>query len=381
MEIMELLDKGGLVMYVLAGLSIYAFAVILFKIFQFIMAGVFERGFVEPAMSAIRQGDIDRAQDILAKAKGPIARIIQVSLDCVMDREMLQAARESEISRVGSNDIRYLETHLRGLEMIANVGPLLGLLGTVSGMVEAFSKLETAGTRVDPALLAGGIWEALLTTVGGLVIAIPAVAAYYIFDGIIERVRGLMKEVSLQIMMLESDIQKNERVIQKRQEEAQRRERLEQARERERMEQMREQEIAGQIAGHVAGQVAGHVAGQMAHVVESVETRVADRVAQVAQVVESVETRMADQVAQVAQVVESVESKVEQKLKKEMEQQRREMEARLCEIEAEREQKRETENLRKREEDERLRKSAADMRSTPESSSTLRLLNPRYRQF
>ncbi len=305
MNIMELFDKGGIVMYVLALLSIYTFTVILFKIFQFIAAGAFERAFVEPAMGAIRQGDLDRAQDILTKAKGPVARIIQVSLDCVTDREMLQASREAEISRVGSADIRYLETHLRGLEMIANVGPLLGLLGTVSGMVEAFARLETAGTRVDPALLAGGIWEALLTTVGGLCVAIPAVAAYYIFDGIIERVRGMMKEVSLQIMMLENDFQKNERVIQKRQEEAKQRERRE-----------LEKEKTGQIA-------------------------------------------------------KQVEQKLKQEIDQQLDQQRQQVEQQL----------RELENAKKREEEERLRKSAADMRTTPQSSSTLRLLNPRYSQF
>jgi hypothetical protein len=235
-------------------------------------------------------------------------------MDCVMDREMLQASREAEISRVGSADIRYLETHMRGLEMISNVAPLLGLLGTVMGMVEAFSRLEGAGTRVDPAMLAGGIWEALLTTIGGLVVAIPAVAAYYIFDSIIERVRGSMKEVSLQIMMLENTFQKSERVQRKQQAEMRMRER----REREKQEE---------------------------HQLRLVEAE--------------------------KQLVEVEKQLVEaEKQKLEGEKQRLEEEQRRLE-----------EEIRLREEEGRMSKISETMRSTPQSSSTLKLLSPRYIQF
>ncbi len=83
-------------------------------------------------------------------------------------------------------------------------------------MVRAFSKLESAGARVDPSLLAGGIWEALLTTVAGLIVAIPAVAAYYIFDGIIERVRATMKDVTIQVLSLEDEFRKNEEELRRR---------------------------------------------------------------------------------------------------------------------------------------------------------------------
>lgn len=267
----ELFEKGGVVMIILACLSVYTIAIILFKLYQFATAGVFNSRFIEPAIAAIRGGDLVKAQEILGRSKGPVARIMQVALNCVSDREMRQASREAEISRVGSTDIRYLESHMRGLEMISNIAPLLGLLGTVIGMVTAFSRLESAGTRVDPSLLAGGIWEALLTTVGGLVVAIPAVAAYYIFDGLIERVRGVMKDTSIQIMMLEDEFQRNEREVKRRKAQA----------------RLREREENERLA-------------------------------------------------------------TEQD---------------------------------KSEEEERLRKSASDMRSTPQSSSTLKLLNPRYSQF
>lgn len=201
-------------MYVLLCLSIYGLAVILFKIYQFWQAGLFSRDhYIEKAVQEIREGDIQKASATLSTVKGPIARIMRVALDCVANRDISQRSKEAEIARVGAADIRYLESHLRGLEMIANIGPLLGLLGTVMGMVTAFSKLEAAGARVDPSLFAGGIWEAFLSTVAGLIVAIPAIAAYYIIDSFIERIRATMRDVSIQIFALEDEFKRNEKEV------------------------------------------------------------------------------------------------------------------------------------------------------------------------
>jgi len=208
-----LFQKGGAVMYGLAALSIYAVAVVIYKVIQFRKANVFDQSFIEPALREIKQGDRTRATKTLAGTKGPIARIMRVTFECVANREMSQKSKEAEIMRVGAADLRYLETHLRGLEMTASVAPLMGLLGTVIGMISSFSKLSLSGTRVDPTILAGGIWEALLTTAGGLAVAIPALAAHYILDGIIEKVRATMKDVSVQILALEDEFRRNERAL------------------------------------------------------------------------------------------------------------------------------------------------------------------------
>lgn len=207
------MQKGGVVMYLLGVMSIYALAVVIFKVIQFKRANVFDRSFIEPALREIKQGDRSRASKTLAGIDGPIARIMRVTFECVANREMSQKSKEAEIMRVGSGDLRYLESHLRGLEMTASVAPLLGLLGTVIGMIVSFSKLSLSGTRVDPTILAGGIWEALLTTAGGLTVAIPALAAHYILDGIIEKARATMKDVSVQIMALEDEFRRNERTL------------------------------------------------------------------------------------------------------------------------------------------------------------------------
>ena len=195
-EIM-IFQKGGLVMYGLAMLSVYAVAVVIFKVLQFRKANVFDHSFIEPALREIKQGDRTRATKTLAGTKGPIARIMRITFECVANREMSQKSKEAEIMRVGSGDLRYLESHLRGLEMTASVAPLMGLLGT----------------RVDPTILAGGIWEALLTTAGGLAVAIPALAAHYLLDGVIEKIRATMKDVSVQILALEDEFRRNERAL------------------------------------------------------------------------------------------------------------------------------------------------------------------------
>ena len=208
-----LFEKGGFVMYGLALLSIYAVGVVIFKIVQFRKMNVFDRSFIDPALHEIKQGDRSKATQALADIPGPIARIMRVSFQCVANREMSQKSKEAEIMRVGAGDIHYLESHLRGLEMTSAIAPLMGLMGTVIGMITSFSKLSVSGSRVDPTLLAGGIWEALLTTAGGLAVAIPALAAHYVLDGIIEKVRASMKDVSIQILALEDEFKRNERAL------------------------------------------------------------------------------------------------------------------------------------------------------------------------
>ena len=208
---LSMLAHGGVVMVILGGLSIYALSVILYKVYQFTSANMFSTPFVAPVMASVQKGEVTEALARLKPARGPVARVMRTALECVRNREISMRSREAEIGRVGAQEVHALESHMRGLEMVATTAPLLGLLGTVIGMVSAFSQLSSAGGRVDPSLLAGGIWEALLTTVGGLIVAIPAVAAYYIIDSFIEKVRTQMKDSAVQILSLEDMFLKNDK--------------------------------------------------------------------------------------------------------------------------------------------------------------------------
>lgn len=212
MSHLEMLNKGGVMLWMLMLLSVYAVGVVIFKVWQFFNANLFDRRFIDDVLREIKQGDRQRASQKLSGIRGPVARVMRVTFECVLNRDMTPRSREAEIMRVGSADIRYLESHLRGLEMTAALAPLMGLLGTVLGLIASFAQIGKAGTRVDPTMLAGGIWEALLTTAGGLAVAIPALGAHYILDGIIERVRATMKDVSVQILALEDEFRRNERI-------------------------------------------------------------------------------------------------------------------------------------------------------------------------
>ncbi len=204
---MELLAKGGIVMAILAGLSVYVVAVVLFKVWQFMTSSATNMQFVDKVMVYVKHGELAEGGRMLGAVKGPVAKVMRVAIACVMNRKMSRKSREQEVARVGSAELRYLESHMRGLEMVATTAPLLGLLGTVMGMVAAFSTIGTAGTRIDPSMLADGIWEALLTTVAGLIVAIPALASHYVIDSQIEKVRAAMKDVTVQILSVDDQYQ------------------------------------------------------------------------------------------------------------------------------------------------------------------------------
>ncbi len=195
----ELFERGGVVMVIIMSLSVYITAVILFKFYQFWKLRVRHMEFIDRVLQKLSRHDIKGAHTIAKNERNPLARVIETALVALARQTPLEEARE-EILRIGALQLRQLESHLRGLEMTANIAPLLGLLGTVIGMVDAFSALEEAGTRVNPALLAGGIWTALLTTVAGLSVAIPSIAAHYILDGQIEQFRSKMGDVLTRIL-------------------------------------------------------------------------------------------------------------------------------------------------------------------------------------
>ncbi len=198
---LELFRQGGPVMYVLLAFSVLALAIILAKLYQFLRCGLRRVDFVEEVMAALTKGDQAAAMACLSRERSPVARVMEAALRCGADPAMAVRDVEAEVSRVGSAQIRALESWLRGLSAIAHLSPLLGLLGTVTGMITAFMRLQEAGSRVDPALLSGGIWEALLTTAFGLTVAIPAMAAFYYLEGEVDRARGAMKDASIRVLV------------------------------------------------------------------------------------------------------------------------------------------------------------------------------------
>jgi biopolymer transport protein ExbB len=193
-DLLKLILKGGPVMIILLIMSIISLAIILLKIYQFFKSDIYNSNKVIPVFKLLKDNKIVQAQELLNTIIHPSSEII---LSIIDNKQLSNEDRENEVSIIGEKQIRNLEFLLKPLELIANIAPLLGLLGTVIGMITAFSKLENAGSRVDPAILAGGIWEALLTTAFGLIVAIPALGAFYWLDGKVDKVREDMRHAAI----------------------------------------------------------------------------------------------------------------------------------------------------------------------------------------
>ncbi|MEL7099714.1 MAG: MotA/TolQ/ExbB proton channel family protein [Pseudomonadota bacterium] len=165
------LDLGGPVVAVLIAVSVLTLALVLYKIWQHSAAGVRRHKAIRTALERWDSGDRTGAAQALKTSTSYLAPVIQQAIDAPAGPD-LRARLEAEA------EIRFeqLETGFRTLDTVAQLAPLIGLFGTVLGMIEAFQALQEAGSAVDPSLLAGGIWVALLTTAVGLAVAMPTSA-------------------------------------------------------------------------------------------------------------------------------------------------------------------------------------------------------------
>lgn len=181
----RLLTDGGPVIIVLACLSVISIAVMVVKAIQFLGAG--GSGKVGPALDALQEGQDDAAASALAAGRGPAVRVAAYGV-AGLKSGLTVAALDAEMTRRGNAEVEQLNRWLRVLELVALIAPLLGLLGTVLGMIQSFQELEMAEGSANASVLAGGIWQALLTTAVGLVVAIPAAIGASLFSAGAERV-------------------------------------------------------------------------------------------------------------------------------------------------------------------------------------------------
>lgn len=174
----EFMQKGGPIMWPILICSIFAFAIVIERLLALRREQIDTRTFMEQVSKSLKRNKIMEAIDLCERTKGPIANILKAGI-LKHDRprhEVREAIEDASI-----HEVPRLEKNLPVLATVAHIAPLLGLLGTVTGMVAAFQVIETKASSlnpVNPGDLAGGIWEALLTTVFGLCVAIPTYVAY-----------------------------------------------------------------------------------------------------------------------------------------------------------------------------------------------------------
>ncbi len=169
----DFLALGGPVVALLVGLSVLSLAIILLKLWQFWALRVGRHAPVRNAIHLWSVNNRAKAHQSLIGQSGVLAELVAKTMYLLDQGGENRADAEEVLTSQATQSIHRLQSGFRALDSIAQIAPLLGLFGTVLGMIEAFQKLQGAGSSVDPSLLAGGIWVALLTTAVGLAVAMP----------------------------------------------------------------------------------------------------------------------------------------------------------------------------------------------------------------
>ena len=173
----EFLSVGGPVVWVLLLMSIAAVSIIVLKLWQFVTLKPEYQGNLEEILSLWRRGENQSALERLDETVF-IANVAGFAMQSMNEGTWDEEVLKEELDRIAILKLNDLRSLLPALETIGTLSPLLGLLGTVLGMINAFQAMEAAGTQVDPSVLSGGIWQALITTALGLGVAIPALIAH-----------------------------------------------------------------------------------------------------------------------------------------------------------------------------------------------------------
>lgn len=185
--------KAGPLGWVILGCSVLAAALALERAWVFRRVRLRDPELLHRVRARVAEGDLTGAHAEARREPHPLAASLaqvlgRVFRGCCTGRADLEKA----VTQAAAREVRQLERFLPSLSLIAQVAPLLGLLGTVTGMIEAFQAIETLGGKVNASVLAGGIWEALLTTALGLAVAIPTTVAHSTFQG---RVHDLVADL------------------------------------------------------------------------------------------------------------------------------------------------------------------------------------------
>ena len=190
LNILDLAMKGGWIMIVLAVLSILGIYIFIERFMTLRKAMQKSPHLLARIKDNIRENDAKSAINYCEKLNTPMSRILAKG---VKDYRLDTASIRQVLDNNAGLEIAALEKGLPILSTIAAVAPMLGFLGTVTGMVQAFWQMSNAGNNIDVSLLSGGIYEAMVTTVGGLVVGIIAIFAYNYLVAQVDKAQNLME--------------------------------------------------------------------------------------------------------------------------------------------------------------------------------------------
>lgn len=193
--------KGGILMWPILFCSISSVAIILERFYYFNKVKPKLPNLFSRVRNLLKQQKHDEALKLCDSLSDPITHILAIGIRI---RKKSFEERERIINQAATKVVRGLEKNLNFLAIIANVTPLMGLLGTVTGMIKAFIKIQHLQGTVDISVLAQGIWEALITTAFGLSVAIPTVIFYHFFEDKADNIINDIKDISTEFFEVDS---------------------------------------------------------------------------------------------------------------------------------------------------------------------------------
>lgn len=199
LNLLELVFKGGFFMIPLVILSFIAVYIFVERYMTIKKARQEDSQFMNLIKDFVASGNIHSAQDLCNKTDHPLARM--------MAKGVMRIGRplkdiETAVENVGKIEVGKLEKNMGTLATIAGAAPMIGFLGTVTGMIRAFYNMSKAGNNIDPGLLSGGIYEAMITTAGGLVVGIIAFIGYNFLVSMIDKVVHNLETRSVEFLDL-----------------------------------------------------------------------------------------------------------------------------------------------------------------------------------
>ena len=188
-----IVERGGPVGLIIIGMSALALAATIYKLIQFLTERVGRHRVALAAVEQWLEGEHEAAYAEVEAHAAPLSKVIAHAMRGLTHGGAHLEAVKEDVTRVASEQLRGLRKYLRLIELVGQMAPLLGLFGTVIGMIQAFADLQSSGAVVNPATLAGGIWTALVTTAMGLAVAIVFSAVTAWFEARIEAERSVME--------------------------------------------------------------------------------------------------------------------------------------------------------------------------------------------
>lgn len=171
----ELLSKGGVLVIPILFCSVVALAIFLERVIRFTQMRNRGRGLEKRVAERLTNNEDQKAHELAGASDSPMGRVLAQAIEV---KNQDQATLETVIVHATEEEVRGLSRYLQALATIGNITPILGLLGTVIGMMKAFMVIQEMGGKVNAAVLAGGIWEAMMTTALGLSVALPTMVAH-----------------------------------------------------------------------------------------------------------------------------------------------------------------------------------------------------------